>query len=70
MKIWSFDEISRFFKAYRNEKHYLAFLLAIYTGLREGEILGLKWSDINFNDKYLQVNRSLFHMFQKSIFNS
>lgn len=27
--------------------------------MRRGEILGLKWSDIDFNKKTIHVNRSL-----------
>ncbi|RHW48273.1 site-specific integrase [Bombilactobacillus bombi] len=33
-------------------------LLAIYTGMRLGEIQGLKWSDINFQFNTITVNRS------------
>lgn len=34
-------------------------MLALGTGLREGELLGLKWSDIDFDDKELKVERSV-----------
>lgn len=37
----------------------MLFLTALSTGLRLGEILGLKWSDIDFNTGTLTVNRSL-----------
>ncbi|WP_156656543.1 tyrosine-type recombinase/integrase, partial [Fructilactobacillus florum] len=33
-------------------------LLAIYTGMRLGEVQGLKWSDINFNFKTITISRS------------
>jgi integrase len=35
------------------------FVLAIHTGLRRGELLGLKWSDIDLEAKSLSVQRSL-----------
>jgi integrase len=35
------------------------YLLAIHTGLRQGELLGLKWSDINLDADTLSVQRSL-----------
>ena len=57
--IWSTDEINVFLKALGGERHYLTFLLAIYTGMRRGEILGLKWSDVDLANKRIQVNRSL-----------
>lgn len=33
-------------------------LLAIYTGMRLGEIQGLKWKDINFKFKAVSINRA------------
>jgi len=34
-------------------------LLAYQTGMRRGEIYGLKWEDINFDKRYLHVRRSV-----------
>ena len=34
-------------------------MLAIYTGLRQGELLGLKWDDVDLEDGSLQVRRTL-----------
>lgn len=36
-----------------------AFLLSIYTGLRRGELLGLRWRDINLEFATITVNQSL-----------
>ena len=33
--------------------------LGLYLGLRPGEVLGLQWSDIDFNERTLSVRRSL-----------
>ena len=38
---------------------YQAFYIAAHTGLRRGELVGLKWGDINFERKYLSVKRSI-----------
>jgi integrase len=35
------------------------FTLAITTGMRRGELAALRWSDIHFEEKYLQVRRSV-----------
>jgi integrase len=32
--------------------------LALYTGMRRGEIVGLDWSDISFEDKTLSINKT------------
>ena len=34
-------------------------LLCLYTGLRIGEVCGLKWEDINFSNKTLEVKRTI-----------
>ncbi|WP_390288062.1 site-specific integrase [Ureibacillus sp. GCM10028918] len=59
MTIWPYDEINDFLYVCKEERHYLIFLLAIYTGMRRGEILGLKWDDIDFSKGTIQVNRTL-----------
>ena len=41
-----------------------AYLLVLHTGLRSGEIGGLKWEDVDFDEKVLHVNRTL--LFDKS----
>ncbi|MGM0875943.1 MAG: tyrosine-type recombinase/integrase [Bacillota bacterium] len=39
--------------------YYYVFLTDAYTGLRRGELLGLKWSDIDFNEESINVERTL-----------
>jgi integrase len=54
------QEIKQFLNA--TEPAYKAlFILAIMTGLRRGEILGLKWSDIDFDNQVILVQRSVFN---------
>lgn len=36
--------------------------LAIYTGAREGELVGLKFSDINFNTRKMTISRSAYKL--------
>ena len=35
------------------------FLLEISTGMRRGELLGLKWDDLNFNTHELRIQRQV-----------
>ena len=41
------------------EQIKLLFNLAIYTGLRKGELLALKWSDIDFQRNVVQVSKAV-----------
>ena len=45
----------------RAKGHRLEALLtvALVTGMREGELLALRWSDVNFGQQYLQVRRTV-----------
>jgi integrase len=54
------DEIRRFLAAARDEdEHVLAFYaLAIYTGLRAGEIAALQWPDVDLDQRLITVQRS------------
>lgn len=42
--------------------------LLLFTGLRRGELLGLEWSDVNFDTGTLQVCRSSLYLPEKGIF--
>jgi len=42
-------------------------MLALYTGLRIGEVCGLKWSDIDFESKMLHVNRTVQRVYRKRL---
>ena len=44
---------------YETEAFYVMFLLDLSTGLRRGEVLGLQWSDINFETGTLNVIRQI-----------
>jgi len=45
--------------AARKSRFEVLYYLAVTTGLREGEILGLKWSDLDWNNRHLQIQRQL-----------
>jgi integrase len=44
-------------KKYR--EHFCLFLLLARTGMRIGEALALKWGDIDFNSRFIEVKRSI-----------
>ena len=54
-------QIRALLEAEPDQKYKLIFLTAILTGLRQGEILGLKWSDIDFTNKQINVKRTYNH---------
>jgi len=42
--------------------------LLLYTGLRRGELLGLKWADIDFDNSLLHVRRTLLYLPGRGLF--
>jgi integrase len=61
MKVWSKEEVEKFLKEVKSSRYYIAFHLALTTGMRQGEILGLRWKDIDFENKTLTVRQTLAH---------
>lgn len=42
-----------------HERLYPAFLLAVMAGMRRGEIIGLKWNDIDLDSGIISIRRSI-----------
>ena len=55
----SSQQAKAFLEAVRGDRFEAAFVMALHCGLREGEILGLKWSDVDLDAGTLQVRRTL-----------
>jgi integrase len=51
-------QIRKFIEAVTDQKYKTLFLTAVMTGARQGEILGLKWSDVDFTKKQIGINRT------------
>lgn len=52
------DEIKSLLQNTGNPKYEMLFRLAIFSGAREGELLGLKWSDIHWEDSQIEIERT------------
>ena len=49
-------------------KYKVAIILTVFTGVRLGELMGLEWSDINFRDGIVSINRSSQYLAEKGVF--
>ncbi len=59
MKVLTQIEVIRFLNRAKEEDYYELFLLELATGMRRGEILALKWSDLNFKTGELRIERQV-----------
>jgi integrase len=55
-------EINDLFQAEESLKYRTLFMLAIFSGARQGELLGLKWSDVDWTNNQIHVQRTFNHM--------
>ncbi|MCX5373175.1 site-specific integrase [Streptomyces sp. NBC_00103] len=54
---WTLDETLDFLAASRKDPLYAAFVLAIAMGLRRGELVGLRWTDVDLDKRVLYVRQ-------------
>jgi integrase len=59
MRWWSADEARAFLEAAAGDRYVALWTLALTTGMRRGELLGLKWPDIDLEAGRLAVRRTL-----------
>jgi integrase len=59
MKTWTADELARFLDFLADDRLYAAWVLAATTGMRRGEVLGLRWSDVDLDASRLSVRQTL-----------
>lgn len=58
---YSKNELNTFLKDAKeyNFRYFMFFRLLAYSGMRKGECLALKWSDIDFKNQTIDINKSL-----------
>jgi len=59
IQAWTNLELRKFLEAVRNERLYPLWLVLAMTGLRRGEALALRWTDLDLERARLSVRRSL-----------
>jgi integrase len=60
IKVWNLEEVKSFLKnADINNRYFIAPLLGLTAGMRIGEILGLRWKDVDLARGCLRVTQTL-----------
>ncbi|MCH5186450.1 MAG: site-specific integrase, partial [Oscillospiraceae bacterium] len=59
MRVLTPQEQKKLMKILQDDRMGNMYLFALFTGLRRGEILALKWSDVDWEQKVIRVERSL-----------
>ncbi|WKT37509.1 site-specific integrase [Bacillus amyloliquefaciens] len=63
VEVWSADDIKTFLDARSRilnlTRHFIGMEISVLTGMRCGEVLGLRWSDVDFERKILTIRQTL-----------
>lgn len=57
--IWTIEEFNQFINSIDDDYYKILFKLLFFTGMRKGELLALKWEDIDFNNKTISINKTI-----------
>lgn len=68
MRAWSPDEARSFIAHTQDHRLGAAFLLALTTGARKGEILGARWRDLDTEGKRLAIRQTLVTVGYRPVF--
>lgn len=57
MSVWSAEQVNAFLRTVREDRLYAAWLLAATTGMRRGELLGLRWNNVDLDAGRIDVRQ-------------
>ena len=59
LQVWTPGQVATFLDTTQAHRMHAAFYLALMTGMRRGELMGLKWEDVDFERSRLTVRNNL-----------
>ncbi|HXR66978.1 MAG TPA: tyrosine-type recombinase/integrase [Ktedonobacteraceae bacterium] len=66
-RVLSPEEATQLLKSTQNSEMRIIVLLAVVTGMRQGELLALKWQDIDIKKRLIQIRHSLAYIRGKGL---
>lgn len=59
MRVWTATQVRKFLAVARGDRLYALYYLALHGGLRQGELLGLRWTDLDLVRGSARIQRTL-----------
>lgn len=57
-KVWNAQQIEKFLATATSSPYFIVYYIALMTGMRQGEILGLRWKDVDFESGKLSIKQT------------
>ena len=67
MRVFTDDQARTFLSADKHTRHACLFQLALHTGMRQGELLGLILKDLDWTNRQIHIQRQLSHVINRSL---
>jgi integrase len=68
MRTWTAEQVRAFLDGLRGHRLVAAYTLAATTGMRRGEVLGLRWRDVDFEARRLAIRQTIISVNYKVTF--
>lgn len=59
IKFWTKEEVALFIDYTKSDPLHFLYVVTLNTGMRLGEVLGLKWDKVDFYNNQIVVSRTL-----------
>lgn len=69
MRVLDAEQVRLFLgEARRTSPHYLLYLAAVSTGMRQGELLGLRWRDLDLATGRAEIQQTFYRLGRRQLF--
>lgn len=59
IEYWTLEEMQTFLQHLNSKNHSMPFILALATGMRKGEVMGMRWPMVDFENNTISVTNQL-----------
>ncbi|WP_413790609.1 tyrosine-type recombinase/integrase [Bacillus thuringiensis] len=61
LTVWNEYEVQLFLRVAQDSRYAIVFHMALVAGMRQGELLGLRWKDVDLEKGHLTISQTLSH---------